>query len=473
MKVLVTGATGYVGKRLTIQLLKDGHEVVALVRDPSRYNKPEGNVTVVTGDLAKSAVELPTDLNGAYYLLHSMTSPPSEFEKTELQVVKNFLSSIEKTACKQMIYLSGLYNTKHLSPHMSSRKKVGEMLMSSSIPTTILRAGVVIGSGSASFEIIRDLVEKLPIMTAPKWIMRKCQPIAVKDVIEYLSKVLGNEQCLSKTFDVGGPDVLMYRDMLYEYARFRGLYRWIINLPVLTPKLSSYWLLLITSTDYNIARSLIESVANDAICENHEIEKIIPKKCLTYKEAIAKAMDKLENDDVSSTWRDSWSSTKFASSCSDYIHLPEFGCYHALASEPNPYPPAEVMNYILEIAGKDDWYYMDWAWRWRSYIDRLIGGPGLRRGKIHKKKVAPGDFLDFWRILLIEDTRMLLYAEMKIPGEAWLEISIDDALHVKATYRPTGLLGRLYWWAMYPFHAVLFPGMCKHWMHKYRLHLAK
>ncbi|MEO8794359.1 MAG: NAD(P)H-binding protein, partial [Daejeonella sp.] len=309
MKILLTGANGYIGTRILPVLLQAGHEVVCLVRDKRRFYESSefsDKVQIITGDLLKkeTLTEIPADIDAAYYLVHSMSSTKNEFDELEATSATNFIESIEQTNCNQIIFLTGIVNDENLSKHLTSRLKVEEILNSGKVPCTTLRAAIIIGSGSASFEIIRDLVEKLPVMVAPKWVKTKCQPIAIRDVIAYLTEVLGQEKALNKTFDIGGPDILTYREMLMNYASVRKLKRWIIGVPVLSPRLSSLWLYFVTSVPYQLARSLVDSMVNEVICQKKGIDEIVPRKCLTYREALELAFEKIEQNSIVSSWKD-------------------------------------------------------------------------------------------------------------------------------------------------------------------------
>lgn len=474
MKILLTGANGYIGTRLLLKLLEEGHFVYALVRNPARFTKPaksENNLQVIKGDILDplSLREVPHDFEAAYYLIHSMSHDSKNFDLKDRIAAENFLDILENSSCKQVIYLSGIVNDEKLSKHLNSRFEVEKILAKGPVALTCLRAAIIIGAGSASFEIIRDLVEKLPIMIAPKWLLSKCQPIAIIDVIDYLTKVLGKKECLNKSFDIGGPERLTYKEMLLQFAKIRHLKRYILIVPVLTPKLSSKWLFFVTSTSYDLATALVESLKNDAICINQEIHKIIPKECLSYAESIKRAFQRIEENQVISSWKDSWSASNFPAHYKEYVQIPTHGCL-SYAHErliPSHINNQKIMNATHTIGGKDG-YYVNWAWKIRGFIDRLLGGVGLRRGKVHREKLRAGDALDFWRVLLVDDEkgRFLLYAEMKLPGEAWLEFSVHKRennryLKVQATFRPTGLLGRLYWYSLWPIHLIIFNGLAR------------
>jgi len=465
MKILLTGSTGYIGGRLLPKLLKEGHHVVILVRDCRRVETLRGpNLTVIEGDLLKPDTlhSIPKDIEAAYYLVHSMSASLKEFSSLEETSAHNFVTALKKTACRHLIYLSGIVSDKDLSPHLKSRQKVGEIFLESPISTTVLQAGIIIGSGSASFEIIRDLVEKLPIMVSPKWVMTKCQPIAISDVLDYLTKVLDRKEAFDKTFDIGGPDILTYREMLLEFAKFRGLKRFIITIPVLTPHLSSLWLVFITSTNFTLARTLIESMKNQVVCKDREIDKIVPKRCLSYKKALDRAFQKIKQNAVISSWKDSLSQSELGPDMSRYIHPPEQGCFREKMVFNFKCERHCVIDNIWSIGGENGWHRLNWAWRLRGMLDQLIGGVGLRRGRTHPTDLRAGDALDFWRVIYAnrEEGRLLLYAEMRLPGEAWLELKVEKETYIQtAIFRPRGVLGRLYWYAMIPFHKIIFKGM--------------
>lgn len=467
MKVLVTGSTGYIGTRLIPYLQKQGHQIYALSRSKDRIVLEDvKGVEVVEGDLTSPNLVLPEDIDAAYFLVHSMDKNAKDYDRVDKLIAQNFVAAIEKTKCQQVIYLTGLVNDKNLSKHLTSRLEVEQILRKSRVPLTALRAGIIIGAGSASFEIIRDLVEKLPIMVAPKWVSNKCQPISIVDVLEYLTKVLGEKRCYNKAFDIGGPQALTYKEMLLKFAEIRKLKRRIISVPVLTPKLSSYWLFFITSTNYDLAKSLVDSLKNHAVCQDRSIQEIIPKQCLTYEEAIHRAFQKIEQNAVVSSWRDSWSYSSLKPDLKQYIEVPSHGSYKFKVKKYFEGDTEKIKKSIFNIGGCSGWYKMNWAWKIRGFIDRMIGGVGLRRGKTLRERLRPGDALDFWRVLLVDEKcgRLLLYAEMKLPGEAWLEFKIkkDEKgtfLSQVATFRPKGLLGRFYWWIFYPFHLFIFPGM--------------
>jgi len=470
MKILLTGANGYIGTRLLYLLVKAGHDVVALVRRFSSVHIPDSHekqVTIFEADLLdqKSLEKIPKDIDAAYYFVHSMAKKEEDFEKLDQKAAQNFVEAINHTQCKKLIYLTGLISNKKLSKHLRSRLEVENILKTAKPPLTSLRAGIIIGSGSASFEMIRDLVEKLPIMVAPKWVQSKCQPIAVRDVLEYLIGVLDSEACKDQTFDIGGPDVLTYRDMLLEYAKVRHLFRLIIPVPVLTPRLSSYWLIFITSTNYFLARSLIDSVKNDAVCQNRRIQEVLPKKCLAYKEALRIALDKIAADQVLSTWKDSWTSSKLGQVSSKDVEVPKYGCLSMKASIQFKEHPDEVFGRVMQMGDRMGWRFMNWAWRIRGLADRAIGGVGLRKGRRSQKELRPGDVVDFWRVIHVDakERRLLLLAEMKLPGDAWLAFRIHEgySLEQTAIFRPRGVFGRLYWYAFYPVHLLLFPGMLR------------
>jgi len=473
MKVLIAGANGYIGTRLIPILLDKGHEVVCLVRDKRRFHEQSDyseKVTLLKGDLLhKESIEaFPKDIDAAYYLVHSM-SQNEDFAKLEAQSGKNFVDILDKTNCKQIIYLSGITNDDNLSKHLQSRRHVEDVLGEAKAPLTVLRAAIIIGSGSSSFEIIRDLTEKLPLMTVPRWVNTKCQPIGIRDVLAYLEGVLSNKKALNKTFDIGGPDILTFKEMMLGYAKVRKLKRYIITIPFLSPKISSYWLYFVTSTSYQLAQSLVDSMKNETIVKDHSIDEVVPHKCSTYAEALELAFIKIEQNSVVSSWKDALNMGYLNSTFMDQIKVPQNGTLAYKVKLPiSGDDDSLVLDNIMAIGGNRGWYYWDWIWGIRGFIDKIVGGVGLRRGRTSNVNVSPGDVIDFWRVLLADrkTKRLLLYAEMKLPGEAWLEFNIIERNNKKiltqvATFRPNGLLGRLYWYSMLPFHLFIFKGMAK------------
>lgn len=470
MKIFLTGATGYIGKRLLIQLLEEGHTVVCSVRDPKRfstrlYQNHMDRLQVVQNDFLDSATldNIPADLDAAYYLVHSMSSGEGDFAKKEQQSADNFRTAMEATRVKQVIFLTGIVNEQKLSRHLESRKRVEESLASEKYALTSLRAGIIVGSGSASFEIVRDLVEKLPVMIAPKWLNTKCQPIAIRNVIQFLVGVLGKEFTFNKNYDIAGTDILTYKEMLLQYAQVRGLKRHIYMVPVMTPKLSSYWLYFITSTSYPLAKNLVDSMKINVIASNNTLAEDLGIQLFSYREAILMAFDKIKQNDVLSSWYDSFSGTFHARNVWQYLEVPSKGCFKDVRSMTVDNEDS-ALERIFSIGGKTGWYYADFLWRIRGFLDKMFGGVGLRRGRRNHSELEAGDSVDFWRVLYAskEEKRLLLFAEMKVPGEAWLEFRIKDGvLHQEATFRPLGLSGRLYWYAVLPFHGLIFNGMLK------------
>ena len=465
MKILLTGATGYIGKRLLPALTKKGHSVVCCVRDSTRFNIPSSlleMVEVIEVDFLdkESLQKIPKDIDAAYYLMHSM-SASLDYEKLELEVANNFRTSVEKTNAIHVIYLSGIINEKNLSKHLNSRKRVEDALTKGSYHFTTLRAGIIIGSGSASFEIIRDLVEKLPIMITPKWLNTKCQPIGVVDVISFLSESLLKKATFDKNFDIGGPDVLSYKEMLEGYAKIRGLKRKIFTVPVMTPKLSSYWLYFVTSTSYKLAASLVDSMKVEVICQNTSLNNILNISPIAYEESLRRTLLKVDSNEVVSSWKDSLVSGTLNVTLSDFLKVPTYGCFKDKRSR-KVKNKTKCLEKIWQIGGNTGWYYTNWLWQIRGFLDKLFGGVGLRRGRTDDKELYAGDAVDFWRVLYADkqEGRLLLFAEMKLPGEAWLEFKIvDDVLFQTATFRPKGIWGRLYWFSVYPLHGIVFTGM--------------
>lgn len=466
MKILLTGATGYIGKRLLPVLLENGHEVICCVRDKGRFTPPENSekqVTVIEADFLNpdTLTEIPEDVDGAYYLIHSMSSDSKDFAKLEDKSAENFRNRMNQTQVKHIIYLSGIINDHNLSKHLASRKNVEDILADGKYHFTTLRAGIIIGSGSASFEIIRDLIEKLPIMITPKWLQTKSQPIAIRDVITMLEKALFNEETYGESFDIGGPDILTYKQMLLEFAKIRNLKRFIITLPVLTPKLSSYWLYFVTSTTFSLAKKLVDSMTVEVVCRDNRLAELLDIKPMSYHEAIAAAFTKIEQNAIISSWKDSLISGRINTRLSQYVQVPVDGCFKDIKKFPI-HDITTVQSRIWQIGGQTGWYYATWLWQLRGYFDKLAGGVGMRRGRTSAIEIHSGDTLDFWRVLLADKQqgRLLLFAEMKLPGEAWLEFSINgQELTQTATFRPKGLYGRLYWYSSMPFHFFIFKGM--------------
>lgn len=465
MKILLTGATGYIGKRLLPVLIDNGYQVVCGVRDLKRFNPPDSlkrNIEVVEFDLLdkETLSNIPKDIDGAYYLIHSMSSS-KDYEKLEHESAVNFKEAMNKTSVKHVVYLSGIVNAEGLSKHLTSRLNVEEELSRGNYKLTTLRAGIIIGSGSASFEIIRDLVEKLPLMITPKWLNTKCQPIGVTDVIKILLKTMFNEKGYNKDFDIGGPDIMTYKEMLLEFGKIRNLKRYIYIVPVMTPRLSSYWLYFVTSTSYNLAIALVNSMKVEVICRDNLWAETLGIETISYKEALIKAFSKIESNEIVSSWKDAMSSGTFEMDISDFINVPSFGCFKD-QRELKYDDKEDTIDRIWRIGGQTGWYYGNWLWKLRGFMDQLVGGVGLRRGRTSEVDLSSGDAVDFWRVLYADkkEGRLLLFAEMKLPGEAWLEFRIKNGNLVQtATFRPVGLMGRLYWYAVLPFHGLIFKGM--------------
>ncbi len=467
MRILLTGATGYIGKRLLPVLIDKGHKVICCVRDKQKFNPEESlidKIEIIENDLTQkeSLNNIPKDIDIAYYLVHSM-SVSRDYDKLEKISAINFREIINRTDARQVIYLSGIVNSETLSKHLKSRKSVEQELKKGKYSLTTVRAGIIIGAGSASFEIIRDLVEKLPIMIAPRWLKTKCQPIAIRDVIKILTRIADNHKTFNNSYDIAGNEILTYKEMLLAFAEVRNLKRFIYTVPVMTPKLSSYWLYFVTSTSYKLATSLVDSMKIEVVANSTNINSILDIKPLTYREAVESAFRKISQNEIISSWKDSTISGRLNYKISDYIKVPQFGCYkdirHKHITDTNA-----CIDKIWRIGGKTGWYYANSMWRLRGFIDKLIGGVGLRRGRTNTDKIQAGDTLDFWRVLYAnrQEGRLLLFAEMKLPGEAWLEFRTDGkSLIQTATFRPKGLIGRLYWFAVLPLHGIVFRGLIK------------
>ncbi len=485
MKILLTGANGYIGLRLLPNLLAAGHEVVCLVRDRRRFpaddfrDRPDGagRLEVIEGDLLDRASldAIPADIDAAYYLVHSMGGSASDFPELEARSARHFVDALAATRARQIIYLSGIVNDqpRRLSPHLASRLGVEDVLRTGRVPVTVLRAAIIVGAGSASFEIIRDLVEKLPVMVAPKWLRTRCQPIAIRNVIDYLLGVLDHPDAAGETFDIGGPEVLTYQEMLLAFAEVRKLKRLVLPVPLLTPRLSSYWLYFVTSTSFPLARSLVDSLTHDMTCGEDRIRRLVDIERIPYRDAVARAFSVISEQRVPSSWIDSLATGRMDARFLENAEVPVHAVFTDVRTVAFDRDPEAVRRNIWRIGGDRGWYSADWAWRLRGWLDRLVGGTGLRRGRRHPERLRPGDALDFWRVLIADEAnrRLVLFAEMKLPGEAWLEFKIEPhgdsgpaggwQLRQTATFRPRGLSGRLYWYAVLPLHHFVFQTMAR------------
>lgn len=475
--VLVTGSTGYVGGRLIPVLLEAGYNVRAMGRSMDKLAcRPwarHPRVELVKGDVLnrESLQKAAAGCGSAYYLVHSMIARKDKFAQADRKGAQNMAAAAHAAALNQLIYLGGLARRDEtgISKHLRSRFEVADILSAGTVPVTHLQAPMILGSGSASFEILRYLVEHLPVMLTPRWVRSLSQPIAIRNVVYYLVGCLDNPATIGKTFDVGGPDVLTYRDLLDIYAEEAGLLkRLVIPVPVLTPTLSAYWIHLISPVPASIAQPLTEGLTSESVCSEDRIREILPQKLLTCREAIRLALDKVKQEQVETCWMDAgemlppeWSHCGDAEWAGGTI----FNCAYRIrmkASGPDIWRPLE------KIGGKTGWYYAQNLWRFRGILDRFAGGVGLRRGRRHPIEIQVGDALDFWRVLIVEEPqRLLLKAEMKTPGEALLDFQIRPSgseqvdLLMISRFLPRGLFGLIYWYVLLPFHRHIFVGMLK------------
>ena len=432
--------------------------------DLKRFDDPD--IAVIEVDLLKEETlkNIPLDIDVAYYLVHSMSTGNGDFEKMEATSAENFKNRMDQTKVKQVIYLTGIVNEKLLSKHLQSRHQVEEILRTGSYAFTALRAGIIVGSGSASFEIIRDLVEKLPIMITPRWLKTKTQPIAIRDVVAYLKGVIDQPTALNNSFDISSGETFTYEDLLLKFASVRGLKRKIFVLPVLTPRLSSYWLYFVTSTSYELAKNLVDSMKVEVIGKPNGLGKILNITPTPYEKAIELAFVKIENDQVLSSWKDALTSNILYKGLTAHLQVPKEGTFKDIRKK-KVADVQKTLDKIWRIGGSNGWYYGKWLWGMRGLLDKMVGGVGLRRGRRSPTQLYPEEALDFWRVIIAskEDKRLLLYAELNLPGEAWLEFFINEKneLEQTATFRPLGLKGRLYWLSVLPFHGFIFKGMLK------------
>ncbi|WP_341358576.1 SDR family oxidoreductase [Georgenia sp. M64] len=471
---LVSGATGYIGGRLVPELLAAGLRVRAMARHPDRLDgRPwrEGIEVVAADALDEDALAAAMEgVDVAYYLIHSLGTGAT-FEERDRRTARTFGVAARRAGVGRIVYLGGLHpEEEELSAHLSSRKEVGEILLASGVPTTVLQAAVIIGSGSASFEMMRYLTERLPAMIAPKWLENRIQPIAVRDVLRYLVGAASMPADVSRAFDIGGPEVLTYRQMMQRYAAVAGLPpRVIKTVPVLTPRLASHWVGLVTPVPAGLARPLVESLIHEVVAKEEDIKAYVPdppEGLIGFDRAVELALQRVRDFDVST----SWSSASPAGAPSDPLpDDPDWAGGSLQVDERETVVDAgadDLWTVIEGIGGAHGWYSWRLGWVARGLMDRVFGGPGLRRGRRHPHQLAVGDALDWWRVEKLDDGHLLrLRAEMRLPGEAWLELvaDTDDAgrtlFRQRAIYHPHGLLGQAYWWAVYPFHGVVFGGM--------------
>jgi len=469
--IAIAGATGYIGGRIAPRLLEAGYHVRCLVRsvrkirdrDWAAHPLADQSLELEQVDLADSAAvaKALSGCESAFYLVHSMMSAGAGYADKDRELATSFAKGASAAGVKRIIYLGGLgASSKDLSQHLASRREVEEALASTDVPVTVLRAAMIIGSGSASFEILRYLVERLPVMITPKWVSTLCQPIGVRNVVGYLLGVLKNPETIGQTYEIGGPDVMSYLDIMHVMSGELGLRkRLVIPVPVFTPKLSSYWIHLVTPLSKDIAKPLAEGLRNPVICSDHRIAQIIPQELLSVRAAIRAALQKIKHADVETSWSmagpipgdPDWAGgTVFKDVREVEIAAPDWA----------------VCRAVCRVGGGHGWYAADWLGRVRGWMDVMVGGPGLRRGRRDPELVGYGEALDFWRVTGYErDCKLALRAEMKMPGEALLEFLVSQqsgdrcVLKQEALFLPRGLLGILYWYSVVPFHAVVFKGM--------------
>ncbi len=475
-KILVTGATGYVGGRLVPRLLERGYHVRATARSleklQGRFWASHPNVELAAVDVStySSILDAMQGCQVAYYLVHSMMKEHKNFVDTDRIAAMNFVAAAEVSGLERIIYLGGLGNEKdRLSRHLQSRQEVGEIFRMSSIPTTIFRAAMIIGSGSASFEILRYLVDRLPVMITPSWVRTPCQPIAIVNALEYLIRALEVPETTGQTFDIGGPRVTTYQELMSIYAQVAKLHsRLIIPISVLSPRLSSYWIGFVTPLPPSLGKPLAEGLRNKVVCEDQRIQQLIPQRLLDYREAIEMAVDKLNENTVETSWTDAglipraeWSDESDPQWAGGTLYEECHSILIAASQE-------KVWKTLLKIGGKQGWYSSSWLWKLRGMIDKMVGGVGLRRGRRDREHLQSGDAVDFWRVKRVNPNENLVFvAEMKLPGEAILEFHLspfgenETRLDQRACFLPAGLLGLLYWYAVKPLHHLIFPTMLR------------
>jgi uncharacterized protein YbjT (DUF2867 family) len=462
-KILVLGATGYIGGLLVPRLLLKGHHVHCLVRSPKKLAvKNWKNVEISQGDVLKPET-FGTAFENAdvlFYLIHSMMGGKNQFEYDDRVAAENVARAVRHSSVKQIIYLGGLGDrSKTRSPHLRSRHEVGDILRTSGIPVTEFRAGIIIGAGSASFEMIHHLVNRLPIMICPQWVNVKTQPIGIDDVLNYLVESVNNHAAKGEIIDIGTPEILSYKEMMLAVARVLQLKRFIIPVPVLTPKLSSYWMNFITPIPVSLARNLIESLRSETICENKKADQLFSFKPATFEEIITRALERTQAGDLETKW----------TAASAPVTEPDIDPSHLLTERQIidvETSPQNVFRVVSSMGGNNGWLFANWLWRFRGFLDKQIGGVGLRRGRRHATEIGIGEALDFWRVEDVQPgERLLLRAEMKLPGRAWLEYILKETGTARTTliqtakYYPKGLLGLLYWYFLYPLHSIMFRGL--------------
>jgi uncharacterized protein YbjT (DUF2867 family) len=474
--ILVTGATGYVGGRLVNSLLSDNVNVKVFVRDKNKADAHSWSkeVTIATGNALnyQETLKALTGVHTAFYLLHSINLG-SNFDKIEAKMAMNFAKAAKAAEVKQIVYLGGINNDTKTSTHLKSRANTGAILAKTSVPVLEIRAGIIIGSGSASFEMLRHLTHRLPIMTTPKWVMNKTHPISIRDVLWYLNKAAQLKKPINGVYDMGGPETLTYADMMQKFAKISGLRRRIIiKVPVLTPRLSSLWIGFVTPVPPKLARPLVNSLISEVVVDpKKSISKIIPqppKGLIDVEHAIRFALDKISKNTIATHWSDATTQTyPWQKAQSD----PEWAgeaIYKDLRVRVTTASSKNLWKSIEKIGGTNGYYGTDLLWKIRGVMDKTIGGVGLRRGRRYPSKLEVGDSLDFWRVESLQKNKSLkLYAEMILPGKAWLEFKLKELkngkteLTVEASFAPRGIGGHLYWWVVKPFHNFIFPTILK------------
>ena len=470
-RILVTGATGYIGGRLVPRLLQEGYRVRVLTRSQRRIRSRSWSdeVEVAVGDAldARSLSIALAEVECAYYLIHSMARGTG-FHELDLEAARLFGRAARQAGVRRIVYVGGLGDPRaDLSQHLRSRQETGHALRESGVPVTEFRAAVIVGSGSISFELIRYLVERLPIMICPRWVYSRVQPIAVADLLDYLVAALTNTECEDKVIQVGGKDVTTYKGMMLGYATARRLTRWLLPVPVLTPRLSSYWVHWVTPIPAKVSGPLIEGLRNEVVVTDSLARSLFPHiQPQDYATALARVVAELDAGQIETAWSDAHSPSLAQD---EFIRLEsQQGMILERRRRQVAAPASAVYRVLTGIGGQRGWYYANWAWRIRGIVDRLLGGVGLRRGRRHPDELRVGDALDFWRVEALEaDHLVRLRAEMKLPGRAWLQFEVRDAeagtsqLEQTAAFLPKGLGGLAYWYGLYPVHARIFDGLVK------------